>query len=178
MDLELGISSTITEARNQLLLLGGVILLSFFFWLFIIRPRLPHLAEAIRAFLTGDNGNYQSADDELHQLIERARATRDHAILTELDRYCRDNARRLLAWQEYARALDGIYNRPLEAAQLLEEAATHVRSKQDRALLLYRAAIFYRDRLSQSAEAQRLFEQAAKNYPRTTYGQLAAQQLS
>ncbi len=162
---------------NNLSLLFGIILASILIWFVLKRTLLPFVAEHIRAFLTGDNGSYQSADDELHRLVESIRESRDAQRLTELDAYCAENPQRLRAWQEYASLLHGSFKRSQEASELLERAASTLRDKQDCALLLYRAGIIQRDTLQQASDAQRLFRAASTRYPQSTYGKLAAKQL-
>ncbi len=171
------LAESLGHILDNLLWLAVVILASIAIWFCLKRTLLPFVAEHIRAFLTGDNGNYQSADDELHRLVESIRESRDADRLTELEAYCVEHPQRLRAWQEYANLLHSSFKRSREASRLLERAASTLRSKEDRALMLYRAAIMQRDSLQDVSEAQRLLREAATSYPQSTYGKLAALQL-
>ncbi len=166
------IRSAVADWPSYLLLLG-----LFFLFRYLIQRFCGNLAERMRAFIVGEKNLYNSDQDELEQIVKRISASRDAQMMEELEVYCQSNPRRLRAWQEYARLLLELFEDAPAACELLERAVSRVRSKQDKALLLYRAGMICREHRNDEQEAQRFFSEAAKKYPRTTYGGLSQDEL-
>lgn len=137
---------------------------------------LPLLGEAIGERIYG--GSYVPGEDALVVLTGRLRENRSPELLAELEKLVRQQKRRTRGWLELARAQQDVFGELRRAAETLAQGAECVSSRQDRALLLYRAAMLYRRDLHDEARAAECFERAARRYPKTTYGRMAAEQGS
>lgn len=144
--------------------------LLFRYWL------LPRFGAAIGERVYG--GSYLPAEDALVCLVARVREERDRALLPELERMVRRQSGRLRGWLELARVQQDIFNDARAAADIMREGAAHVSGKEDRALLLVRAAQLCEGVLHAPDEARALYAEAAERYPRTVYGRRAEAHLN
>lgn len=119
-------------------------------------------------------GTYTPDTDPLVVLAETIRRDKDAAQLPELERMVRRDARRVRAWLELANIQLEEFARAEAAVATMVEGAELVRPADDRAFLLYRAAKICEHHLRDADRAQKLYAAAARRFPRTTYGQLAA----
>lgn len=158
------------------LFLGGLAVLAltegllFRYWL------LPRLGDAIGERVYG--GSYLPEEDALVCLVARVRETQERALLPELEHMVHGQSGRLRGWLELARVQQDIFKDSRAAADTMREGAAHVSGKEDRALLLVRAAQLCEGELHAPEEARALYAEAAKRYPRTVYGRRAAKQDS
>lgn len=158
------------------LFLGGLAVLAlaegllFRYWL------LPHLGAAIGERVYG--GSYLPEEDALVCLVARVRETQDRTLLPELEHMVRSQSGRLRGWLELARVQQDIFEDAQGALATMREGATRVSGKEDRALLLVRAAQLCEGQLHAVDEARALYDEAAKRYPRTVYGRRAAEHHS
>lgn len=143
--------------------------LLFRFWL------LPALGEAIGQRVYG--GSYLPEDDALVCLLECVRENRDASLLPELRTMVASQGWRVRGWLELARTEQDIFADPQAALQTLLEGERCVRNKEDRALLLVRAAHLCENVLHDSAAARTHYASAAERFPRTVYGAKAAEAL-
>lgn len=155
------------------LFLGGLAALAlaegllFRYWL------LPRLGDAIGERVYG--GSYLPEEDALVCFVARVREEGDRTLLPELERMVRDQSGRLRGWLELARVQQDLFDDARGAVATLREGAEHVSGKEDRALLLVRAAQLCESALSEPTTARELYAEAAKRYPRTVYGRRAAE---
>ncbi len=154
-----------------------IIIAAIAFYMYVIRPLNEAFGERLRAWIVGETNLYNSGEDELEQIVARIRESKDAAQMEEMEAYCLSNPRRLRGWQEYARLLHEVFNDPAAACELYERAVDKISSKQDKALLLYRAGKLCRDHRTDAKEAERYFRLAAEKYPRTTYGAKSLEQV-
>lgn len=119
-------------------------------------------------------GSYTPDDDALVVLVEKIRREKDASLMPQLVRMVQRDARRLRAWQELANLQLYEFSQSREAVDTLLQGAEQVEPVEDRAFLLYRAAKTCEQHLRDAARAQDLYEQTARRFPRTAYGQLAA----
>ncbi len=145
--------------------------LLFKFW--ILPPIAHRLGERVYS-----GGSYTPAEDTLLVLAERIRKEKNRSLLAELEQLVRAESRRARAWQELAHAQHEVFGEAAAALATLRCGAERVRGKEDRAMLLCRAAYLAANSLNDAAQAQALYQEAAKRYPRTAYGQFAAQRIS
>lgn len=143
--------------------------LLFRYWL------LPALGEAIGQRVYG--GSYLPEDDALVCLLERVRDSRDAALLPELRSMVAAQGWRVRGWLELARTEQDVFADPQAALQTLLEGERRVRDKEDRALLLLRAARLCENVIHDSAAARTHYTAAAERYPRTVYGAKSAEAL-
>ncbi|MBQ1959962.1 MAG: hypothetical protein II349_00360 [Akkermansia sp.] len=141
--------------------------LLFKFWV------LPAWGRAISDRLYA--GSYTPEDDALVVLVEKIRREKDAGLMPQLVRMVQQDARRMRAWQELANLQLYEFAQSREAVETLLQGAERVEQAEDRAFLLYRAAKTCEQHLRDAARAKELYEQAARRYPRTAYGKLAAQ---
>lgn len=123
------------------------------------------------------NDRQISGEDPLEQLARDVRRSRSEESMSRLRQFAEENAGRTRAWTECAAALSDAMNRPADAADVLETGAGRVSAKEDKALLLYRAAALYDKMPGREEKAQELLRLAAERFPMTTYGQMAAERL-
>lgn len=158
------------------LFLGGLAVLAlaegllFRYWL------LPRLGDAIGERVYG--GSYLPEEDALVCLVARVRESRDRTLLPELERMVHGQSGRLRGWLELARVQQDIFEDARAALATMREGATRVSGKEDRALLLVRAAQLCDSALADAAQAKELYTEAAERYPRTVYGRRAAEQIN
>ncbi len=143
----------------------------FKFWL--LPPLAGELGERVYA-----GGNYSPAADALLVLVERIRQEKDRSLLPELEKLVRADARRTRGWQEHAHLLQDVFADAPAALDVLRQGATRAGGKEDRAMLLCRAAYLAADALRNPELARELYTEAADRYPRTAYGKLAASKLA
>lgn len=155
------------------LFLGGLALLAltegllFRFWL------LPKIGESIGEKVYG--GSYVPEEDALVCLIDKVRETRDRDLLPALRAMVEAQPRRVRGWLELARVQQDIFNDPRSALESLLEGERRIRDKEERAMLLVRAAQLCEGPLKNPAAAQEHYAAAAERYPRTVYGKKAEQ---
>ncbi len=160
-----------------LCLLGGLALLAlvegllFKFW---ILPPLAHtLGERVYA-----GGNYSPAQDRLLVLVEEVRQQKDRKLLAALEREVQAERRRARAWQELAHVQLECFGDAAAALEVLRRGAEQVPGREDRAMLLCRAAYLATNSLSDAEQARALYREAARRYPRTAYGRFAAGRIA
>lgn len=141
--------------------------LLFRYWL------LPRLGEAVGERVYG--GSYVPEEDALVRLTARLHETRDRELLPELRALVLAQPRRVRGWTELARLYQDLFDDPAAARDTLLEGETHLRNKEERALLLVRAAQVCENGLHNPAAAQELYARAAERFPRTVYGKQAAE---
>lgn len=150
--------------------LGGLTLteaLLFRYWL------LPRLGEAVGERVYG--GSYVPEEDALVRLTARIRETRDRELLPELHAMVLAQPRRVRGWTELAHVYLDLFDDPRAALETLVEGETRVRNKEERAMLLVRAAQLCDNALHDKAAAQEYYARAAEHFPRTVYGKQAAE---
>ncbi len=145
--------------------------LLFKFW--ILPPIATELGERVYA-----GGVYTPAEDALLVQVARIRELRDRSLLPALEKLVLGDSQRTRGWQEYAHVLHEVFADAPAALATLRRGAGSVRNKEERAMLLCRAAYLAADALQDRALASELYREAAQRYPRTTYGQFAARQLA
>ncbi len=152
--------------------LGGLTLaeaLLFRYWL------LPRLGEVVGERVYG--GSYVPEEDALVRLTARLRETRDRELLPELRALVLAQPRRVRGWTELAHVYQDIFDAPRTALETLVEGETRVRNKEERAMLLVRAAQLCESALHDKDAAQQYYGRAAECFPRTIYGKQAAAKL-
>ncbi len=145
--------------------------LLFKFW--ILPPLAGELGERVYA-----GGDYTPSGDALLVLAERIRQEKKRELLPELEQLVLADARRTRGWQEYAHVLQDVFADAPAALEVLRRGALRVHGKEDRAMLLCRAAYLATDALRDNALACELYGEAAERYPRTAYGKLAQSKLA
>lgn len=118
-----------------------------------------------------------AGDDPLEQLALEVRRTHSEEAMERLRRFADENSDRTRVWTECAVLLRDVMSRPAEAAEVLERGAERVGSREDRALLLYRAGCQYDALPGKQQKAIELWTRASERYPETTYGTEAASRL-
>lgn len=162
-------------AQGILLLLGALALLAvaegllFRYWL------LPGWSEKMAERLYA--GSYVPEEDALAQLIDRIESEKNAALLPQLVESVRQQRWRLRGWLELARLQQELLQDAPAALASLEEACTHVREAEDRALLMYRAAQLCEKTLHDEAASRRWLQRAAAEHPASVYGLKAAARL-
>lgn len=149
--------------------LGGLTLtetLLFRYWL------LPRLGEAVGERVYG--GSYVPEEDALVRLTARIRETRERELLPELRALVLAQPHRMRGWTELAHVYQDLFDDPRAALEILVEAETRVRDKEERAMLLVRAAQLCESALHDKDAAQQYYDRAAERFPRTVYGKQAA----
>ncbi len=158
-------------------LVGALVVLALveglLFKCWILPPIARELGERVYA-----GGTYSPAEDALLVLVERIRQEADRTLLPELERLVLADARRTRGWQEYARLLQDVFGDAPAALGTLRRGAEQVADKDDRAMLLCRAAYLASAALHDAALAEELYREAAGRYPRTAYGRFAAERLA
>ncbi len=151
-------------------LVGLALVEGLLFKWWILPPIAGELGERVYA-----GGSYTPSGDRLLVLVERIRQEKDRDLLPELEKLVLADARRARAWQEYAHVQSEVFADAPAALAVLRRGAERVRGKEDRAMLLCRAAYIARH---DSFLARELYEEAARKYPNTVYGKLARGKLS
>ncbi len=138
---------------------------------------LPSIAQQVGERVYA-GGSYMPSEDRLLVLVERIRAEKDRELLPLLEKCVLADARRARGWQEYAHVLHEVFADAPAALAVLRRGAQRARGKEDRAMLLCRAAHLAADAMRDSALASELYQEAAERYPRTAYGKFAAGKLA
>ena len=123
-------------------------------------------------------GSYTPDEDPIVALAARIRQEHATSLLPELEALVLRDARRVRGWTELAALFADEAGDLRAALQALLTGAGKAADKQDRAMLLYRAAHFCQSRLADRQQARELLQQAATRYPSTVYGQKAARELA
>lgn len=132
---------------------------------------LPHWAQNLGDRLYA--GNYSPQEDKVVIVAEQIRREGDEKLLPQLEALVRADPARLRGWRELADVQLHVFHRPEDAVATLLKAEERVADKEDRALLLWRAAHWAENHLNDSARARELYARAAKKYPATVYGRRA-----
>ena len=152
---------------------GGVVFLAVWEGIAFRAWVLPFFGRVLHHSVYG--GSYSAADDPLVAMAARIRKEADAALLPEFLSLVEQEASRARAWTELASLYADTFRNVPEALQALLQGAEQVDTKEDRAMLLYRAAQMRRTRLNDKVGAAELARKAAALYPRTVYGKKAAQ---
>lgn len=118
-------------------------------------------------------GNYDPAEDKIVAVAEQIRHRREASLLPQLEALVQADPSRLRGWRELADIQLNVFQRPEDAVATLLQAEERVPDKEDRALLLYRAAQWANSRLHNPTRARELYALAAEKYPATVYGSRA-----
>lgn len=118
-------------------------------------------------------GNYSPLEDKVVIVAEQIRREGDENLLPQLEALVRADPSRLRGWRELADVQLHVFHRPEDAVATLLKAEERVPDKEDRALLLWRAAQWAENLLNDPARARELYARAAKKYPATVYGRRA-----
>lgn len=159
-----------------LILLGSLALLAivegllFRYW--VLPAWGDRLADKIYA------GSYEPGADVLAQLSTRIQTEKDASLLPEMEKLVHQQADRTRGWLELARLYQYTFEQPQKALDTLIEGAQRASGREDRALMLFRAASLCEKSLSAPQKAQELYRDAATRYPKTTYGKKATQKLT
>lgn len=159
----------------QLGYLSAALAVGFFLAFACLKWIWPLLGEWLADLVYNDRRI--AGDDPLEQLARDVRRTRSEESMNRLRQFAEENAGRTRAWTECAAALVDAMDRPADAAAVLETGAERVSAKEDKALLLYRAAALYDKMPGREEKASALWRLAADRFPQTTYGQRAAERL-
>lgn len=159
-----------------LLLLGALAVFALIEGLLFKLWLLPSWGQSIGEKLYG--GSYLPEQDELALLSRLIRSTEDVSRLPALKTLVLRQRARARGWLELARLQQDIAQNNEEALQTLLEGSAAVSDKEDRAMLLYRAATLAEKQLHAPARAAEYYARTAHNYPNTVYGKCAAAKLS
>ncbi len=154
-----------------LVVLAAVEVALFRWW--ILPPIAGELSERLYA-----GGTYSPEGDRLLVLVERIQQERSRRLLPELEKLVQADARRSRGWQELAHVLQDVFADAPAALAVLRRGAERVRDREDRAMLLCRAAYLAAEVLHDAALARELYGEAARRWPRTAYGRMAAQRVA
>ncbi len=153
-------------------MLGALVILALvegvLFKCWILPPLAHRLGEQLYA-----GGSYAPAQDRLLVLAEQIRAGKDRSLLGELEAAVQAESRRARSWQELAHVQHEVFGDAAAALASLRRGVEQVRDCEDRAMLLCRAAYLAANSLGDAAQAQELYQEAARRYPRTAYGKFA-----
>lgn len=123
-------------------------------------------------------GSYLPDEDPIVSLAQEIRKCRDWERMAEFEKRIMQDSSRARAWMEYFSLLSDVFQAKEAALQALLKGAEYVRSKEEKAMFLYRSALYCEKKLNDLRQARSLFEQAARRFPRTAYGKQAALRLS
>lgn len=157
--------------KGIVIMLGALTVLVAVEYLFLRYCLLPHWAQNLGERLYA--GNYSPLEDKVVAVAERIRLEGDETLLPQLETLVQADSSRMRGWRELADVQLHVFHRPEDAVATLLEAEGHVSGKEDRALLLYRAAQWTENRLNNPARARELYALAAQKYPATVYGRRA-----
>jgi len=161
-------------AKGIFVMLGALAVLVAVEYLFLRYWLLPRWAQNLGERLYA--GDYSPQEDKVVAAAEQIRRERDEKLLPQLVTLVQADSSRLRGWRELADVQLNVFHRPEDAIATLLEAEERVSDKEDRALLLYRAAQWTENRLNNPARARELYTLAAKKYPATVYGRRAGKQ--
>ncbi len=128
---------------------------------------LPRMGEVMGEKLYG--GTYIPEEDALVRAAEEVRRTKDREKMPAVHAVVQADRRRLRGWLELSRLYQEEFADRRSALEALEEGSRCVSDKEDRALLLYRAAHLC-ELLNLPDRRRGLLETAAKRYGKTVYG--------
>lgn len=155
-----------------LLMLGGLAVFVFVETLLFKYHFLPLWARMVSERLYG--GSYFPQEDPLMCLVHQITTEHRLDLIPELTRAVEGDPRRVSAWLELARVLhDHALDAP-QAVQCLLRGAKAVRSKEDKALLLWRAAVMCEKHSELAEQSRSIYQKIVDSYPNTSYGKLAA----
>lgn len=137
---------------------------------------LPLFGKAVSSAVYG--GGYTAQADPVLAMAARIRAARDASLLPAMIALVHDDAARARGWTELASLYEEVFHNLQDALQCLTDGAQHASSREERAMLLYRAARFRRARMADSIGADELLRRLAKLYPDTVYGRKAAGEIA
>lgn len=164
------------DARHALfIMLGALALLALWEGLLLKCWLLPLWGQALGERVYG--GTYTPDEDALVALSARIRRERASALMPDFEAMVQRDASRLRSWTELADLHALVWGDRSAALQALLRGAEQVAAAEDRAYLLWRAAVFCENHLHDIAEANRLYARAAELYPRTAYGVQAAKKI-
>lgn len=136
---------------------------------------LPTISNAVSQRLYG--GRYCPDDDALATLVSRIQAEGDAQALPELRTMVERDPHRLRGWMELAHLQRTLQHNTEGAVATMLEAEKRIRSRQDKAMLLYRAAHLCESDLRNTERARNLYAAAAQ-YKKTVYGKKASSRLN
>lgn len=170
----------VAESGGEILMvvlkaLGALALLVALLAVMLRRWLLPLFGQKVSDALYA--GTYLPGEDPLVVMVNRVATTADASLLPELEALIRSDAGRLRGWQELARLHLDVFHDAGASRDALLRGVDCVRDRQDKAMLLYRAAKLSETHLHDAAAANLIYEQAASRYPGTVYGKLAAQSV-
>lgn len=157
------------------LMLGAVAIMAVLEALIFYKRILPALSHRVTERLY--SGNYAAENDPLVALADRMREENDRSLLPQLEALVEQDPGRVRSWLELARLRQDVCGDLSGALNALVQGAGRVTRKEDRAMLLYRAAQFCENHLHTPSQAQEYLRESARKYPRTTYGKKAKQRL-
>lgn len=128
---------------------------------------LPRMGEAVGEKIYG--GTYIPEEDALVRAVENVRRTKDKADMAAVYALVQADRSRLRGWLELSRLYQEEFADRQAALEALEEGSRCVSGKEDRALLLYRAAHLC-ELLNRPTRRRELLETAARRYGKTVYG--------
>ena len=164
------------EAASCLgLALGAVVATAVWLTICLRLWVLPWFAKVAKNSIYG-SGSVQ--DDPLTALATRMRAEKNTSLLPELLAAVEREDSRARAWSELAAVYEELLHDVPEAVRALLRGAERVSDKQERAMLIYRAAHLRDTRLQDKHGAHELYYQAAEKYPKTVYGKKAAERCT
>lgn len=154
-----------------LLLLAGILILVTIETLLLKFWLIPQWAYSLsERFIAG---NYFPENDRLDTLARRITTEHRPDLIPELAQLTAADAKRVHGWLTLARIVTDIQHTPLQAADYLLQGARAVKSPEDTALLLWRAAKLYQKTPEHAHKATPLYSELIERYPTTTYGRLA-----
>lgn len=159
--------------KGLFIMLGALVVLAVWLGLllrFCFLPMWGHIISE-RVYMA----SYSPDEDPLVALAARIRREHDRALLSQFELLVRQESARPRAWTELANLLADEFCDPAAAVAALLRGAEQVPGKEDRALLLYRAARLCESRLQDSARAAEIYAEVAARYPATAYGRRAQQ---
>ncbi len=159
-----------------LLLLGSLAALALIEGLLFRLWLLPSWGQSIGEKLYG--GSYLPEQDELALLSRLIRSTEDVSRLPALKTLVLHQRTRARGWLELARLQQDIARNNEAALQTLLEGSAAVSDREDRAMLLYRAATLAEKQLNSPSRAAEYYADTAQRYPNTVYGKCAAAKLA
>lgn len=160
-------------AKGILIFLGALAVLAAVEYPLLRYWVLPHWAQNLAERLYA--GNYSPQEDKVVIVAEQIRREGDEKLLPQLEALVRADPSRLRGWCELADVQLHVFHRPEAAIATLLKAEERVPDKEDRALLLWRAAQWAENFLNAPARAHELYASAAKKYPATVYGRRAGE---
>ena len=154
-----------------LLMLAGLAVLAAIEGALLKLWLLPLMARTMSETLYA--GTYLPENDPLACLVHKISAEHRPELIPELERLVQSDRRRTRAWLELARLQESELHDLPRAAETLLQGAGAVKSPEDAALLIWRAASLYEKHEPLAHKAPTLHRQLIEQYPHTQYGALA-----